>query len=114
VLCWPHHFDIASLVVLETDPDGDSMRSVGVGLSPGDASIEEPYWYVNHDPETGRADLPALPAGEWMRGDWTGAVLRARELVAAGDARSQQARLRAYLGAAFAASRELAFEGALD
>src|SRR5262245_6551741 len=38
VLCWPHHFDIAALVVLETDGDGDAVRSVGVGLSPGDAS----------------------------------------------------------------------------
>ena len=114
VLCWPHHFDIASLVVLEADADGDAVRSVGVGLSPGDGSIAEPYWYVNHDPETERAELPALPAGGWLRDDWTGAVLRGGELVSAGDARAQQARLRAYLAAAFAASRELAFEGELD
>ena len=110
VLCWPHHFDIASLVVLERGRDGDALRTLGVGLSPGDGSVAEPYWYVNHGPETQRKELPPLAAGEWFRDGWIGAVLRGSELVAAGDARAQEARLQAYLGSALAASRALALE----
>jgi hypothetical protein len=63
ILCWPHHFDIATLVVLERDAAGDPLRTLGAGLSPGDEFASEPYWYVNHGPETERTDLPALAAG---------------------------------------------------
>jgi len=108
VLCWPHHFDIASLVVLATDPAGEATKSVGIGLSPGDDFIAEPYWYVNHGPAALRPVLPQLPAGEWFREEWTGAVLRGTELVAAGAAAAQRAHLRAFLDAAVEASRKLA------
>jgi hypothetical protein len=109
VLCWPHHFDIASLFDLEKDARGESLRSIGVGLSPGDDLVPEPYWYVNHDPVTARSELPELAAGGWLReGDWVGAVLRGSELVAAGGAAAQQARLRRFLGSAIPASRGLA------
>jgi hypothetical protein len=111
VLCWPHHFDIATLVVLESDPDGDALRTLGVGFSPGDEFIDQPYWYVNHGPQTERAQLPPLAAGEWLTQDWIGAVLRGDALVAAGDGAAQQARLRAYLASALSASRALALEG---
>ena len=45
VRCWPHHFDLATLIEL---PPGASAVSatIGVGLSPGDGSYEEPYFYV--------------------------------------------------------------------
>lgn len=112
VLCWPHHFDIASLVTLEADAAGEALRSVGVGLSPGDELVPEPYWYVNHDPQGEGEELPALAAGEWLRdGAWTGAVLRGGELVAAGGAASQQRRLAAFLASAVPASRALALAG---
>jgi len=114
VLCWPHHFDIASLVVLERDPDGEPLRTVGVGLSPGDDFVSMPYWYVNHGPETQRRDLPPLAGGDWFTDGWIGAVLRGGELVAAGDARAQQTRLEAFLASAFAASRALALEAPLE
>ena len=114
VLCWPHHFDIASLWAIESDAEGELLRSVGVGLSPGDDFVAEPYWYVNHGPETERSELPPLAAGEWFRDGWTGAVLRGRELVAAGDADAQRARLRAYLASAIPASRALALEALLE
>jgi hypothetical protein len=108
VLCWPHHFDIATLIAVETDSAGVALRTVGVGLSPGDEFVAEPYWYVNHGPETERAELPPLAAGEWFREGWTGAVLRGSALVAAGDAAAQEARLQRFLGSALPASRALA------
>lgn len=114
LFCWPHHFDLATLVALETDARGEPLRTLGVGLSPGDAFIDEPYWYVNHAPETSRRELPALACGEWFRVGWVGAVLRGSALVSAGAAAAQQARLDAYLASAVAASRQLALEGSLD
>ena len=112
VLCWPHHFDIATLVVLEVDAAGEATRTIGAGLSPGDESIGEPYWYVNHwdaarDAEGEPGKLPALAAGEWFTDGWTSALLRGSELVAAGPAAAQQAMLRAYLASAVEASMRL-------
>jgi hypothetical protein len=71
VRCWPHHFDIAALM-----STGDE-RTIGVGLSPGDASYAEPYWYVTPWPYP-KSELPALARGTWHRDGWTGAVLLAR------------------------------------
>ena len=45
VRLWPHHFDIATLIALDTE-GGEHARSVNVGLSPGDSAYGEPYWYV--------------------------------------------------------------------
>ncbi len=110
VLCWPHHFDIGSLIELEAEPGGRAARTVGAGLSPGDASIDEPYLYVNHWPVTSRRTLPPLAAGEWIREKWLGAVLRGSQLVAAGDAAAQEGLMRGFFDAAVEASRALALE----
>jgi hypothetical protein len=75
VRCWPHHFDIATLIQL--DPE----RSVGVGLSPGDATYGEPYFYVTpwpHPPAD--RSLAPLARGHWHREGWTGAVLEAKDV----------------------------------
>jgi hypothetical protein len=107
VLCWPHHFDIATLVVVEADAAGQATKTIGVGLSPGDEFVAEPYWYVNHGPEAEHEKLPPVAAGEWFTDGWTGAILRGGELVGAGRARAQRAKLRAFLRSAVAASLEL-------
>ncbi len=107
VLCWPHHFDIASLVGVDVDATGEAEKTIGVGLSPGDAFIAEPYWYVNHGPEAEDPVLPRLAAGEWFTGGWTGAILRGSDLVALRGAAAQRAMLRAYLASAVEASRTL-------
>ena len=107
VLCWPHHFDLATLVAVEVEPDGLASKTIGVGLSPGDEFAAEPYWYVNHAPEAEDPELPPLAAGEWFRDGWTGALLRGPALIAAGGAAAQQTLLRSYLASAVAASRRL-------
>lgn len=92
VRCWPHHFDIATLLEL------DGGKSIGAGLSPGDESCDEPYWYVNHSPATSRRDFPPLAGGgTWTTAGWVGAMLPATR---GGDA-------RAFLDSAVAASRTL-------
>ncbi len=56
---WPHHFDMATLIMLPGMINGSPL-TVGVGLSPGDSSYHEPYWYVSPYPYPDPASLPAL------------------------------------------------------
>ncbi len=46
VECWPHHFDIATLIQPDDESVGALARSIGVGMSPGDGSYADPYFYV--------------------------------------------------------------------
>lgn len=71
VRCWPHHFDIATLI---TPADG---KSIGVGLEPGDNYYDEPYFYVNMHPAPDASSLPdSLDGnGTWHTKEWIGAVL---------------------------------------
>lgn len=80
ILTWPHHFDMATLLDLGDD------RTVGVGLSAGDGTYDEPYFYISPypRPEAGVA-LPALPAGHWHTDGFFAAVLTATELLEADD-----------------------------
>ncbi|HWS70817.1 MAG TPA: hypothetical protein VN605_01825 [Thermoanaerobaculia bacterium] len=89
VLCWPHHFDIATLLTVREG------TTIGVGLSPGDASYPDPYWYVTPWPYPAVASLPPLTRGTWHTTGWVGAVLPAT-----GDA-------RAFIEEAIARCREL-------
>jgi hypothetical protein len=108
--CWPHHFDLATLIEVTQTGGGSSARTVGVGFSPGDVGIDEPYFYVTHFPATRKRELPPLEAGEWNREGWIGAVLRG-SVVAARDPGPQQVLVQAFLAAALPVSRELALEG---
>ena len=88
---WPHHFDIATLWTLDAGVDAEEARSVGMGLSPGDGTYAQPYWYVTPwpYPQATAEELPPLPAGRWhaeaRNGGWTGAVLLGEELVVQTD-----------------------------
>jgi hypothetical protein len=98
VRCWPHHFDVATLIRL--DPAG--TRTVGVGLSPGDGSYPEPYWYVTPWPYLRPDQLPALPAGRWHTEGWVGAVLGASALAP----ETAGAQVAGFLRAAIPAARD--------
>ncbi|HEV8325332.1 MAG TPA: hypothetical protein VG389_27230 [Myxococcota bacterium] len=103
VRCWPHHFDLATLVTLSAG------KTIGVGLSPGDGSYAEPYWYVTPSPYSAGAARAALDGeGTWHRAGWFGAVLTGTRLAAAGvAAEPQRARLEAFARSALAACRAL-------
>lgn len=84
VLTWPHHFDIASLLVVSRD-DGAATQTVGVGMSPGDGGIPQPYWYVNVWGQRPDAEIAELESpGHTHRDGWSGFVLTATELIEAG------------------------------
>ena len=46
ISCWPHHFDIATLVTLVENDNPEEAKSIGVGFSPGDDNYNEPYFYL--------------------------------------------------------------------
>ena len=102
VRLWPHHFDIATLVAL------DGERSIGVGLSPGDDSYREPYWYVSPHPRPEAKSPPVLSGGgAWHTKDWFGAVLTGTTIVSDREALDQLRRCREFLDSALSASRSL-------
>jgi hypothetical protein len=104
VRCWPHHFDIATLATLDSSSTpSERARTIGVGLSPGDASYRGPYWYVTPWPSPPVDAPPQLAAnGAWHRAGWFGAVLSVAHLDAGDEARSL-----AFLESAIAACRQL-------
>lgn len=105
VRCWPHHLDIATLATLSPG------RSSGAGLSPGDDSCEEPYFYVNAypAPTVERVKGQLQGGGTWHTTGWIGAVLPGSRLV--GDAARQAAQAQAFLESAFEACSRLAGAG---
>ncbi|MFV2007354.1 MAG: hypothetical protein ACC667_07900 [Longimicrobiales bacterium] len=103
VRCWPHHFDIATLLVLDPEIGPAEGRSVGVGFSPGDEATPQPYWYVTPYPDPGTYDLPDLPGGYWNTEGWFGAVLPGTAVVAAGSAAEQASLTDAFVREAVSA-----------
>jgi hypothetical protein len=107
VRCWPHHFDVGSLITLDAALDAEEARSIGIGLSPGDGSYDQPYFYVNPWPYPDAEDLPPLAAGaHWHTSGWTGAVLTADRLISVPPEEQQHTARRA-LERGVAACREL-------
>ena len=77
VRCWPHHFDMATLIALDNG-DPENARSIGVGLSPGDLSYPEPYYYVTPWPYPADSQLPSLgELGRWHRDGFVAAIASA-------------------------------------
>lgn len=107
VRCWPHHFDVATLLAVGTAPDGTFVQSMGVGLSPGDESYSEPYAYVSPWPYPSQELLPRLTGGgRWHTELFTSAVLLGSELLDAGPPEAQRERLRRFLETTVNATRE--------
>ena len=92
VRCWPHHFDIATLVRLRHAP----IQTIGIGLSPGDDSCAEPYYYVGPD-HAPLVKPRALTIGAWHTTNWWGAALVASAIVAQRDAKDQAAVVRSFV-----------------
>ena len=83
VRCWPHHFDLDTLIYLSARPD--NIRTMGVGFSPGDEYYHEPYFYVSIYPAPAVTTLPALPIGHWHSHDFTAAILTAGRILDESD-----------------------------
>lgn len=101
VRCWPHHFDIATLLTVHEG------ATVGVGMEPGDVYYDQPYFYVNASPQPKREALTATldGGGQWHTHEWIGAVLPAARV--SNDAAEQEQQIRAFLSSAIQACRSL-------
>ena len=105
VRCWPHHFDIATLVSLEPGATGEDAPSIGIGMTPGDGSYPEPYFYVTPWPYPKDPTPEDLPSGGiWHRKGWFGAVLTGSTLIEGTD---QEGRARGFIQAAIEAAKIL-------
>jgi hypothetical protein len=82
VRCWPHHFDMDSLIAL------GGGRAVGSGFCPGDEFCDEPYFYISIYPEPYIPALPLLPpVGHWHSYKFIAALAPAHKIVASLDQR---------------------------
>ncbi|MEM8930648.1 MAG: hypothetical protein AAGE94_05705 [Acidobacteriota bacterium] len=97
---WPHHFDVATLLTV-----GEG-KTIGVGMTPGDDSYREPYWYVGPYPHPAADDLPPLPRGHWHTDGFFAAILDAPTLVAIEPAGRRRAVL-VFLDMAIGGCRQL-------
>lgn len=101
VRTWPHHFDMATLTLLETG-HAEHARSLNAGFSPGDEHYEEPYFYVSPHPYPDPAQLPPLgPLGHWHVRGFTAAILPVSTIGASTD---RQGPSNAFLDTAVTAS----------
>ena len=87
VRCWPHHFDIATLINIGEE----SLQSIGIGLSPGDNKNPEPYFYVTMwpYPDLQKVTFKEMKIGKWNYEGWIGASLKATKILKNQDEKTQ-------------------------
>ena len=62
--------------------DFGTARAVEVGISPGDESYGEPYFYISPSPQLNIDNLPHLPTpGHWHTKGFVGAIATATEVL---------------------------------
>lgn len=83
VQLWPHHFDLAMLVlpgrkIPGQDPADEELsdEQLNFGFVPGDEGISEPYFFITHYAQAGRLAEVTLPDEARLHTEgWTGIVL---------------------------------------
>ncbi len=106
IRCWPHFFDIATLVSLPLPQNSGSTGTIGCGMSPGDATYAEPYFYVTIWPYPEKETLPDLTVGKWHTEGFVAAVLTASDLPSSGQIEMQAERVLQF----FQNSTQIAFD----
>jgi len=116
VRCWPHHFDIATLVTYPAERRDAEPRYTGIGLSPGDRDYPQPYLYVNAWPAPDADALRPLEGpGHWHTDGWTAGVLPAERIVELDDPEAQCELVDGFLDTALLeARRALGVEADVD
>ena len=75
---WPHHFDHAAYVPLVQTENGETTKSISLGLAIHDGLIDEPYFYVSAWDAERILDLnnmQQLSTGSWHNEEFKGATL---------------------------------------
>ncbi len=98
ITCWPHHFDIASLITVSDTGDPETSSSIAIGMSPGDTGYNEPYFYLTPWPYPNISSLPETHGlGKWHTDGWVGGVLTATELVSNSEINNQELLVKKFL-----------------
>lgn len=95
VRCWPHHFDIGGIFMLEPDKPFEEARQMGFGWSPGDSGYDQPYFYITPFPVP--ESLPDLKVGHWRREGFTGAILTGTDITAFDGSEEQNRNVELFL-----------------
>ena len=101
---WPHHLDMSTLWPIDKGIDPEEARSINLGMTLGDAGIDEPYWFVTPWPAPDTSDLPELEVGEWNTEGWVGAVLPSSAMP--GPSEAQQRLVADFIQGSLAASKQ--------
>ncbi|NQV16437.1 hypothetical protein HQ531_13325 [bacterium] len=109
LLIWPHHFDLAILITMDTDAQGNLSKSIGVGLSPGDGSYTTPYYYITNWPYPSEdIKLPTLfSRGSWHTAGWTGMVLALDPITSVSTPDDQKRIVETFLDEALALAKTI-------
>ncbi len=92
--------------ILEMGKDGKSPRLITLGMSPGDTTYDEPYFFVRPDaPPIFLERLTLKGEGFWHFDDWFGAILLGTRMILAEPRSGQAARTAAFLRSALLAHR---------
>ena len=100
VRCWPHHFDIATRIVLDRDEKKNIKNTIGIGFSPADEYCGEPYYYINMWPsiQLKNNQLSEIKSvGKWNNRDWTGIILPVSDIFAEEKGISQSMLVKDFL-----------------
>ncbi|MEM7549115.1 MAG: DUF5996 family protein [Bacteroidota bacterium] len=110
IKCWPHHFDLATL---KTFPKKYKDASIGIGFSPGDESIKEPYFYVNcwPYPNSDSLEVKKLNYGSWNLERWVGTTLTYTQIL---KANNQQKAIQSYLEESYKPLKEFSFKASKE
>lgn len=107
VRTWPHHFDNGAYIPVVFGPEGEHLKSFSIGMGIPDEASDEPYFYITTWSKAGDnsyENAGPLPAGEWISAPFSGAVLKASEIVEAKTAEAQAKLVFDFLDAGIKAS----------
>ncbi len=81
IYIWPNRFDISLEITLKETGDYETNTRIAYGMSPGDKTFENPYFYVSTWPNVDTEKCSKLSSNAiWMSEDWTGAVLLSKHI----------------------------------
>jgi hypothetical protein len=110
VRCWPHHFDLATLIQLDRHKPAEEARSIGIGFSPGDMSYSQPYFYVSPWPYPNIEELDLAPLkgnGKWHTEGWVGCLLLGEKFEKLNDEQAQKQMMTDFILSALQACYEI-------
>ena len=108
VRCWPHHFDLATLLTVRPQSGDQPAQTVGVGLAPMGGGYDTWYWYVSPWPVPQVDSLVELEGpGRWHTRGWVGAVLTGEEIVREAHEDDGRALVREFLDRSVPAAKAL-------